>query len=220
MTRALGIIAGTALILLYASMLLLIMPTIQLRTGENPPEALSPFTVSELRGRDHYISLGCVYCHSQQPRDPSQAPDNQRGWGRPSVPSDYSYDTVHLLGTMRTGPDLFNIGARQPSLDWHLTHLYQPRAVAPESTMPAYPFLFIETDFLGDRIEVKLPSEFRSREGYVVPTQAALELVEYLQALDHTYVADELPLPEEEIPKGNGDALSMLHSNDKMEKAQ
>ena len=40
MTRALGIIAGCVLILLYASMLLLIMPAVQLRTGENPPEAL------------------------------------------------------------------------------------------------------------------------------------------------------------------------------------
>ena len=30
---------------------------------------------------------------------------------------------------MRTGPDLLNIGARQPSVDWHLLHLYNPRAV-------------------------------------------------------------------------------------------
>lgn len=197
MTRALGIIAGTALILLYASMLLLVMPTIQLRTGENPPEALAPYTAAELRGREHYISLGCVYCHSQQPRDPAQAPDGARGWGRPSVPSDYSYDTTHLLGTMRTGPDLFNVGARQPSVDWHLTHLYQPRAVSPGSTMPAYPFLFRETDHVGEgQLEAKLPPEYRPREGHAVPTAEALELVDYLLSLDHTYPADELPEPE------------------------
>jgi len=206
MTRALGIIAGTALILLYATLLLVVMPTIQLRTGENPPEALEPYSESEARGREHYISLGCVYCHSQQPRDPSQAPDMARGWGRPSVPSDYSYDNPHLLGTMRTGPDLFNIGARQPSVDWHLTHLYQPRAVSPGSIMPAYPFLFTETDYLGDRIEVKLPAEYRSREGFVVPTQEALDLVDYLIALDHTYPAEELPIAPEEIEEaGEGD---------------
>lgn len=199
MTRALGIIAGTALILLYATMLLLIMPAIQLRTGENPPDALKPWTESQLRGRDHYISLGCVYCHSQQPRDPSQAPDSLRGWGRPSVPSDYSYDTVHLLGTMRTGPDLFNIGARQPSVDWHLTHLYQPRAVSPGSTMPAYPFLFEETDFVPEGgITVKLPPEYRSREGNVVPRVEAMELVDYLLSLDRTYPAEELPEPLED----------------------
>lgn len=194
MTRALGIIGGTALILLYASLMLLVMPAIQLRTGENPPEALEPYTEAELRGREHYISLGCVYCHSQQPRDPGQAPDGARGWGRPSVPSDYSYDRVHLLGTMRTGPDLLNIGARQPSVDWHLTHLYQPRAVSPGSTMPAYPFLFRETDFVGDdQIEVKLPPEYRPDEGHAVPTTEALELVDYLLSLDRTYPADELP---------------------------
>lgn len=208
MTRALGIIAGTALILLYATLLLVVMPTIQLRTGEDPPEALAPYTEAELRGRAHYISLGCIYCHSQQPRDPSQAPDMARGWGRPSVPSDYSYDEPHLLGTMRTGPDLFNIGARQPSVDWHLTHLYQPRAVSPGSIMPAYPFLFTETDYLGDRIEVKLPAEYRGRERYVIPKQEALDLVEYLIALDHTYPAEELPPAPEEILEESLEAVT------------
>jgi len=202
MTRVLGIIAGTALILLYATLLLVVMPTIQLRTGENPPEALEPYTESEARGREHYISLGCIYCHSQQPRDPSQAPDMARGWGRPSVPSDYSYDNPHLLGTMRTGPDLFNIGARQPSVDWQLTHLYQPRAVSPGSIMPAYPFLFRETDYLGDQIEVKLPAQFQGSERYVVPRQEALDLVDYLLALDHTYPAEELPQAPEEDETG------------------
>ncbi len=202
MTRALGIIAGTALILLFATLLLVVMPTLQLQTGENPPEELKPWTESELAGRGHYISLGCIYCHSQQPRDPSQAPDTARGWGRASVPSDYSYDKPHLLGTMRTGPDLFNIGARQPSVDWHMTHLYQPRAVSPGSNMPAYPFLFTDTDFLGDHVEVKVPREYLSPslERYIVPTRQATELVDYLLSMDHTYPAEELPVaaPAEE----------------------
>ncbi|MBX2879120.1 MAG: cbb3-type cytochrome c oxidase subunit II [Granulosicoccus sp.] len=209
MTRALGIIAGTALILLFATLLLVVMPTIQLQTGRNPPEALQPWTASELAGRDHYISLGCVYCHSQQPRDPSQAPDTARGWGRASVPSDYSYDTTHLLGTMRTGPDLFNIGARQPSVDWHLTHLYQPRAVSPGSNMPAYPFLFRDTDFLGEQIEVKIPDEYLPSQvsKYIVPTDQALELVDYLLSLDRTYPAEELPEAAPESDEAS-DALS------------
>lgn len=200
MTRALGIIAGTALILMYATMLLLIMPAIQLRTGENPPEALAPYTESQARGREHYISLGCVYCHSQQPRDPSLGPDMQRGWGRPSVPADYSYDTVHLMGTMRTGPDLFNIGARQPSVDWHLTHLYAPRSVSPGSNMPGYPFLFEVTDFVPDGATVvNLPPEYRVRGGSLIATEEAMELVDYLIGLDHTYPTDDLPQEAEVV---------------------
>jgi len=201
MTRVLGIIAGTALILLFATLLLVVMPTLQLQTGSNPPEGLEPYSETELAGRGHYISLGCIYCHSQQPRDPGQAPDTARGWGRASVPSDYTFDTPHLLGTMRTGPDLFNIGARQPSVDWHLTHFYQPRAVSPGSNMPAYPFLFRETDFLGDQIEVNVPVEYKPPGvRYIVPTTKALELVDYMLSLDRTYPAEELPvaMPEEE----------------------
>ncbi len=194
MTRALGIIAGAALILLYATMLLLIMPAIQLRTGENPPAALAPYTEAQARGRQTYIALGCVYCHSQQPRDASLAPDMTRGWGRPSVPKDYSYDNPHLMGTMRTGPDLFNIGARQPSVDWHLTHLYAPRSVSPGSNMPGYPFLFDVIDFVPEGVTaVNLPPEYRVRGGTVIATPDAMDLVEYLLGLDHTYPTDDLP---------------------------
>jgi len=214
MTRVLGIIGGVGMILLYATLMLVVMPTIQLRTGEDPPEALEPYTESQLAGRQHYISLGCVYCHSQQPRDPSQAPDMARGWGRPSVPSDYSYDNPHLLGTMRTGPDLLNIGARQPSVDWHMAHLYQPRAVSPGSIMAPYPFLFREVEYLGDRRALTLPPEYAPRDGtYLVPTRRATELVDYLLSLDRTYPAEELPVAdpdaEPEVPveptAGTGD---------------
>lgn len=214
MTRALGIIAGTALILLYATMLLLIMPAIQLRTGENPPEALAPYTEIQARGREHYISLGCVYCHSQQPRDPSLAPDMTRGWGRPSVPGDYSYDTVHLMGTMRTGPDLFNIAARQPSVDWHMTHLYAPRSVSPGSNMPGYPFLFEVTDFAPEgAVAVALPPEYRVRGGTVIAKPAAIELVEYLLSLDHTYPTDELPVAPDDGMQEDASEVSALSSS-------
>lgn len=68
-----------------------------------------PFHISFLHSAR---AQGCVYCHSQQPRDAKLAPDASRGWGRASTPGDYAYDYPHLLGTMRTGPDLFNIGVR------------------------------------------------------------------------------------------------------------
>jgi cytochrome c oxidase cbb3-type subunit II len=154
------------------------------------PPGLHPYSSAQLRGRQEYVRQGCLYCHSQQPRDRSQAPDIERGWGRPSVAGDYFYDNPHLLGTMRTGPDLFNIAARQPSPDWHLGHLYQPRAYAPGSIMPAFPFLFeIKPQAEpGDRV-VTLPQGFGPERGGVVAKPAALDLVNYLLSLDHTYPA-------------------------------
>ena len=97
-----------------------------------PPAGLKPYTAQELRGREVYISNGCMACHTQQPSATGAGrADAQRGWGRPSVAADYFYDKPTMLGTMRTGPDLFNVGDRIPSEDWHYGHLYQPRAYVP-----------------------------------------------------------------------------------------
>ncbi len=181
------LITGALVTLGVATAALVVMPYIQVRDVK-PPEGLKPYTSAELRGREVYISEGCVYCHSQQPRDRSMGPDASRGWGRPSVPGDYYYDRPHQLGSMRTGPDLFNIGARQPSKDWQLGHLYQPRAYSPGSTMPAYPYLFTIEDELADGDEaVNLPPGYAPEGKYVVATPRALDLVRYLQGMDHTY---------------------------------
>mgnify|MGYP001279761495 CR=1 FL=1 len=180
--------AGAAVSLGIATAALVVLPYLQVRDIA-PPAQLKPYTEAQQRGRQIYIANGCVYCHSQQPRDRSFAPaDAERGWGRPSVPADYTYDSPHLLGTMRTGPDLLNIGARQPSADWQLGHLYQPRAYVPESNMPAYPFLFrLRPAALdGDRVVV-LPPGIAPRGQVVVATREALDLVEYLLSLDRTY---------------------------------
>ncbi|MDP2309856.1 MAG: cbb3-type cytochrome c oxidase subunit II [Pseudomonadota bacterium] len=163
---------------------------------DHPPEpGLVPYTAEQAAGRATYVDLGCSYCHSQQPRDPSYAPDGERGWGRASTAGDYVYDSPHLLGTMRTGPDLFNIGARQPSVDWHLLHLFQPRAVVSWSIMPSYPFLFEVKDAAGpdDRV-VTVPAPWGPAAGVVVARPEALALVAYLAGMDHTYPARDLPL--------------------------
>lgn len=181
------LISGAMVTLALATTVLVVLPYLQLQ-DVTPPDGLEPYTEAELRGRQQYIAEGCVYCHSQQPRDPSQAPDGERGWGRPSVAADYVYDRPHLLGTMRTGPDLFNIGARQPSEDWQLGHLYQPRAYAPESIMPAYPYLFQTKDKAApDDKTLTLPPEFAPAKGVVVARPEARDLVSYLLSLDHTY---------------------------------
>ena len=70
-------------------------------------------------------------------------PDIARGWGnRRTVARDFLFDYPVMLGSQRVGPDLANIGVRQPDANWHLRHLYAPAAEVKGSTMPAYPFLF------------------------------------------------------------------------------
>lgn len=189
MENGVKLISGALVTLAIATASLVVAPYLQLQDVP-PTPGLKPYTEVELRGRHEYIKQGCMYCHSQQPRDPSQAPDDKRGWGRPSVASDYYYDRPHLLGTMRTGPDLLNIGARQSSVDWQLGHLYQPRAYAPGSIMPGYPYLFETKDAAepGDKV-VALPPEFAPPHGVVVATREAQNLVAYLLALDRTFPA-------------------------------
>src|ERR1700712_2114337 len=176
-----------------AASALVVVPYMLVRDAK-PAPGLKPYTAAELRGRQQYIADGCVYCHSQQPRAAAFAPDTQRGWGRPSVAGDYAYDSPHLLGTMRTGPDLLNIGARQPSEQWHLGHLYQPRAYVPGSIMPGFPFLFDLKDKAeaGD-VLIHLPPSRELGHKVVVARPEALDLVAYLKSLDRTYPAIDGP---------------------------
>lgn len=181
-------------ILVLAGLVLVVAPWLVYKDMPAEP-GLQPYTEAELRGREAYVSHGCIACHSQQPRDPAFGPDAARGWGRASVAGDYVNDAPHQLGTMRTGPDLFNIGARLPSEDWHLAHLYQPRALVPWSIMAPYPFLFETKPAAepGDRV-VAVPPPWGPEEGVVVAKQEALDLVAYLLSLDHTYPTASAPL--------------------------
>jgi cytochrome c oxidase cbb3-type subunit 2 len=85
---------------------------------------------------------------------------------------------------MRTGPDLLNIGARQPSRDWHLTHLYNPRLVTPQSLMPPFPWLFEERTSAGpsDAV-VNVPGS----RAVIVANRDGLDLIEYLLSMNRTY---------------------------------
>jgi cbb3-type cytochrome oxidase cytochrome c subunit len=81
------------------------------------------------RGRKIYSANGCVYCHSQQVRADYAASDIERKWGvRRSAPRDYLFDRPVLLGKMRVGPDLSNIGKRAP---------VEEENAPPASTSPA-----------------------------------------------------------------------------------
>ncbi|MGH8093757.1 MAG: cbb3-type cytochrome c oxidase subunit II [Chthoniobacterales bacterium] len=65
------------------------------------------------RGVRVYAANGCFYCHSQQVRPDYGGADLERKWGlRRSAPRDYIFEPVVLLGKMRSGPDLANVGHR------------------------------------------------------------------------------------------------------------
>ena len=102
-----------------------------------PIATLRPYTPLELEGRDLYIAEGCNNCHSQQVR-PFQ--DEALRYGPPSLAGEGSYDTPHLWGSKRTGPDLARLGGKYPDL-WHVRHMDNPRSTSPNSIMPRYPHL-------------------------------------------------------------------------------
>lgn len=181
------LLGGGMVMLGIATGALVVVPYLTVREVPAAP-GLKPYTAREWRGRQVYVSQGCLYCHSQQPRARSLAPDTARGWGRPSVAADYAYDTPHLLGTMRTGPDLLNIAVRQPSPAWHLGHLYQPRAFVPGSLMPSYPYLFqLKAQAEAGDVVLQLPPGQAPPGSTVVAGPDALDLVAYLLSLDRSY---------------------------------
>jgi cbb3-type cytochrome oxidase cytochrome c subunit len=68
------------------------------------------------QGARVYAANGCIYCHSQQVRADYAADDIERKWGdRRSAPRDYIFERPVLLGKMRMGQDIANIGARAPT---------------------------------------------------------------------------------------------------------
>ena len=192
----------TALVLFVGlTIIVAIMPAINNQENNAPLPGYEPLTQEAYLGKKSFIANGCVACHTQQVRNV----DMDNVWGsRPGIPADYAgisrtdfwRNTATLMGTERTGPDLTNIGSRQPSLAWNLLHLYQPRAVVEKSIMPAYPWLFELKNELGEKdVEVVVPDAYRKGiSGRIVATQEALQLVAYLQSLKQT------PLPDGKLP--------------------
>ncbi|AYQ56018.1 cytochrome c oxidase cbb3-type subunit II [Bathymodiolus thermophilus thioautotrophic gill symbiont] len=100
-------------------------------------ENVKPYSALQLTGRDIYIREGCVGCHTQQVR-PLVA--EVMRYGEVSSSGEHIYDRPFLWGSKRTGPDLARLGGKY-SDKWHEMHLNNPRAVVPQSIMPAYPWL-------------------------------------------------------------------------------
>ena len=172
---------------LLLTLLMAIIPALYSQENNAPLPGTDQLNASELRGKAIYVANGCVACHTQQVRNI----DMDKTWGsRPSIASDYAMNrrtdlwrnTATLMGTERTGPDLTNIGERQPSVDWQLLHLYQPRAVVKESIMPAYQWMFVykEKPAKNEKV-VNVTAEYMGgRKGKIVATRDAMDLVNYL----------------------------------------
>lgn len=153
-------------------------------------------------GAHVYRANGCAYCHTQQVRGMDS--DLAR-WGiRRTVAQDYLYENPVLLGTLRVGPDLTDIGTRNPSREWHLLHLYNPRIVVPGSIMPPYPYLFRKqkTGSTPSPNALALAGDFQPEDGYeVIPRPEAEALVAYMISRRINTGLEEAPLPPEEKPE-------------------
>jgi cytochrome c oxidase cbb3-type subunit I/II len=124
----------------------------------SPPNVLR-LSDAEQRGRQIYAREGCAYCHTQQVR--FLEADISR-YGAPTLAWETQFDSPHLWGTRRIGPDLARSSGTH-SLDWHCAHLFAPRSVVAGSIMPSYAGLFD-----GSPLQ---------------PTQEARDLVAYLETL-------------------------------------
>jgi cytochrome c oxidase cbb3-type subunit 2 len=189
MNKLLLIAGGSTLVYAGLALVMGVLPGVTL--SQTPPgPGVKPLTAIEAEGRDVYVANGCSYCHTQQVRPL----DQDKVFGRPSAPGDFAYQTPELLGSERTGPDLANIGARQPSEVWQYIHLYNPRAVVPESIMPSFAWLFDVVDKAPDGVTpVPLPAAYAPAKGAVVPSHKAQALVAYLMALKQAPITAAAP---------------------------
>ena len=88
------------------------------------------------RGRQVYLSEGCIHCHSQFVR-PATRDDEYWGPSR----SNMVESRPVLIGNRRQGPDLSTLAVRR-SAAWLKQHFIDPRLFSPGSAMPSYASLF------------------------------------------------------------------------------
>lgn len=93
------------------------------------------------RGRQVYISEGCIHCHSRYVR---QGSPDVVPWGPALAPSNVLSERPVLIGNRRQGPDLLNVGLRR-SATWLKLHFLNPRDFAEGSSMPSYASLFSDS---------------------------------------------------------------------------
>jgi cytochrome c oxidase cbb3-type subunit 2 len=194
------IAGGSTLVYACLAVLMGVLPGIEL-SRIPPGPGVEPLTELQAEGREVYVANGCSYCHTQQVRPLPQ----DKIFGRPSAPGDFAYQTPELLGSARTGPDLTNVAVRQPSAVWHYIHLYNPRAVVPESIMPAFDWMFKVVDHApAGATTLPLPKAYAPARGVVMPDRQAEALVAYLLSLKQPALMEA---------RGGGRAASMPSSS-------
>src|SRR5476651_1057421 len=151
------------------------------------------------RGQLVYADLGCASCHTQAVRRPDYGADQARGWGdRQSVARDYIFQARVQLGAARLGPDLTNVGGRNPPYDAEdlMKLLYTG-----QGAMPAYKFMFDERKVVGETSAsaLKLTGSLAAPAGMeIVPSERAQTLVAFLLSLKNSYDYPEAkPMPHE-----------------------
>ena len=180
-----AIVAAASIVFLVLTLVMAVLPGLR-EQALSAPAAVTRRGAEAERGRQIFIREGCGFCHTQFVRDLPM----DRPYGRPSRPGDYAHEDPPMLGTQRTGPDLADVGSRQPSETWHLIHLYDPRAVVPQSVMPAYRWYFVEKDQAGaGDAMVPVPADLAPRGKVVVAGPDAKALVSYLLSLKQPKVS-------------------------------
>ena len=174
-----AIVVTAVIVFFVLTLVMAVLPA--LREQAIPaPDGATPREPEAERGRQVYMREGCGFCHTQFVRDLPM----DRPYGRPSRAGDYAFEDPPMLGTQRTGPDLADVGSRQPSETWHLIHLYDPRAVVPQSVMPAFRWYFVEKDQAGPGdLVVPMPTGTAPRGKVIVAGPDAKALVSYLRSL-------------------------------------
>jgi len=174
-----AIVAVAIIVFFVLTLVMVVLPALR-EQALSAPAGMTPRDAEAERGRQVYMREGCGFCHTQFVRDLPM----DRPYGRPSRPGDYVLEDPPMLGTQRTGPDLADVGTRQPSEAWHLIHLYDPRAVVPQSVMPAYRWYFVEKDQAGpDDVVTPVPAGRAPSGKVIVAGPEARALVHYLISL-------------------------------------
>ena len=136
------------------------------------------YTALEQEGRDLYV-VERLHLLPQ----PVHPPGRRHSTSKPSEAGEFVYDNPHQLGTLRTGPDLANIGLKRGDR-WEIDHLRRSAEVHAQL----------------DHAGVQLP----------VPTAARRALVAYLNRLGNKQNAHrtDLMIPAEYL--GQGPAVRRL----------
>jgi len=154
------LLAVLTLITVSIGGLVQIIPLFTIESTIERVQGVRPYSPLELAGRNIYVREGCYVCHSQQIR---AFRDEVERYGHYSLAAESMFDHPFQWGSKRTGPDLARVGGKY-SNDWHVAHLIDPRAVVPESIMPAYAFLAGRPLAMGD-----VPRHLRALRAVGVP---------------------------------------------------